>query len=233
MNAICNFYRSSIGKKVVMAVTGLMLIGFVVGHMAGNLKTFASVNPATGKHKLDEYAELLREIGAPFFGHETLLWGARIGLLLAVALHIVTAIQLAGMKKAARSVNYSRHTYGVSSFASRYMYVGGLIVAFFIVFHILHFTTGTLHFQGFEEGKVYANVVKSFQVPWIVAIYLVAMSALSLHLYHGSWSLFQTLGIDSPGLNPAIRQGAKLLSFIVFIGFLSVPIASYFGFLPL
>jgi succinate dehydrogenase / fumarate reductase cytochrome b subunit len=224
---ICEFYRSTVGKKIIMAVTGLVLIGFVVGHMAGNLKMFGGMDEA-GIYKMDRYAEFLRTMGADLFGRETLLWGARIVLLVCVGLHILMAFQLSAINRRARPISYKSQSYQSSTLASRGMMIGGIILLSFIVFHILHFTTGHLHFRGFEYGKVYANVWNGFQSPIIVGFYVLAMAALSFHTFHGAWSLFQTLGVDGPRLNPIIRGLAIVLSIVLFFGFVSVPLASSF-----
>jgi succinate dehydrogenase / fumarate reductase, cytochrome b subunit len=222
-------YRSTVGKKVIMAVTGLMLIGFLVGHMAGNLKAFAGIDPTSGLHKLDEYAHFLREIGEKMLGKGGVLWLVRIVLLGAVGLHILSAIQLARINKRARGSSYQTVRYNSSTIASRSMYYGGLVIAFFIVFHILHFTTGNLHFRGFIEGKVYNNVVLAFQSPLIVLIYLAALTAVALHTYHAGWSLFQTLGLDTPQINRPLRIGVKVLAVVLFLGFLAVPFSVLLG----
>lgn len=230
MQVLLHFYRSSIGKKVVMALTGLVLVGFVISHMAGNLKVFGGINPETGLYKVDEYGAFLREMGAGLFGHSGVLWTVRIVLLLAVVLHVVTVIQLRRMNAQARPAAYKMFSPRMSTIASRTMYVGGFFLLFFIVFHILHFTTGHLHFSGFEHGRVYANVFSAFQNPLLVTFYVLAMAALGLHLYHGVWSMFQTVGVDVPRWNPALRGLAKGVSVIVAVGFSVVPVAVMLGF---
>jgi succinate dehydrogenase / fumarate reductase, cytochrome b subunit len=230
MGALTTFYRSTLGKKVCMAVTGLVMIGFVIGHMAGNLKIFAGFEGGTAK--LDLYAEHLRAIGEEMFGRSGLLWGARLGLIAAVVLHIWSAIQLKRISAAARPVGYAKYTPRGSTFASRTMYWGGLFLALYLVFHILHFTTGTVHFAGFEEGKVYQNVVNAFRSPFMTALYVVAMVFLGLHLYHGTWSAMQTLGLDNPDRNQAFRHLARAVSLVVAVGFALVPIAVFVGLVP-
>lgn len=231
MKLLCDFYKSTLGKKIIMAITGAALVLFVIGHMAGNLKMFAGIDPETGRYKMDLYAEFLRSIGAAFMGHETFLWIARVGLLGCVFFHVLMAIQLSALKKKARPIGYIAQDYRSSTLASRYMGIGGTIILFFIVFHILHFTTGDLHTNGFVHGLVYSNVWLGFQIPWVTAFYVIAMAALCSHLFHGAWSMFQTLGIDSPRLNPILRNGAKAIAIIVFVGMTSIPLASSFGFL--
>jgi succinate dehydrogenase / fumarate reductase, cytochrome b subunit len=219
------FYRSTIGKKVIMALSGLAMILFLVGHMAGNLKIFAGINQETGDYKLDEYAQFLRDFGSPMFGHGGFLWVARLGLLLAVGIHVLMAVQLSRMNKMARADAYERRSYRASTFPARSMLAGGVIITLFIIYHILHFTVGLPVLGEFREGEVYQNVVLGFQSWHNVAIYTVALSAICLHLYHGAWSLFQTLGWDSPSLNPVLRKGAQVLSVILLLGFLVVPFA--------
>lgn len=222
---ICDFYNSTVGKKIIMAITGAALLGFVVGHMAGNLKMFGGIG-VDGVYKMDHYAEFLRTMGADLFGRETLLWGARVVLLVCVGLHILMAFQLSAINRRARPVGYKVQSYQSSTLASRGMMIGGIILLSFIIFHILHFTTGDLHFRGFEYGKVYANVWNGFQSPLVVVFYILAMAALAFHTFHGAWSLFQTIGVDGPILNPILRGVAMVLAVVLFIGFVSVPIAS-------
>lgn len=225
MTLVADFYRSTIGKKVVMAVTGLALVGFVIGHMLGNLKVFTGVDPASGLHRFDLYAVHLREIGADFFGHSTLLWLARGGLLLAVVLHIWSAVSLSILNGRAKPVTARSPRYDSSNAASRTMKWGGLFLFVFIIYHLLHFTTGTVHFRGFEEGHVYANVVAGFQSIPIAVFYVVAMFALCMHLYHGVWSMFQTLGVTSPAWNQGYRRAAQVVAIVLFLGFSAIPVA--------
>lgn len=230
---LSSFYKSTIGKKIVVALTGLFLIGFVVGHMAGNFKFFGSVDPSTGQHSLDHYAHLLRTIGADFIGSYTFLWIFRVLLLIALTLHVVTVILLSRQNKLARAGSYVSPKYTSSTFASRYMLLGGLVILAFVIFHILHFTTGDLHFQGFVEGQVYNNVVSGFSIWYVALFYVVAMACLGSHLYHGAWSVFQTLGVDNPKWNGNLRLAAKVLAMLIFVGFCSVPVLAFSGMYPL
>ncbi len=216
-------YGSSVGKKVAMAVTGLLLFLFVVGHMFGNLKVFQ------GAAKFDAYAEFLRAVGSPLLGHGQFLWIARIVLLVAVLVHVTAAIQLTRLSRAARPVGY-RHRLRpeASTYASRTMRWGGVIIAAFVVYHLLHFTFGSVH-PDFVAGSVYHNVVVGFQI-WPVALaYVIAMGALALHLYHGLWSVFQTLGANSPKYNSLRRPLAAVLALIIFLGFVAVPVSVLTG----
>ena len=214
-----------------MAVTGLLLIGFIVGHAAGNLKMFEGADAITGIYHIDTYAEALRRIGGDLLGEMRFLWAVRVGLFVCLILHVVSAVLLTRGSQAARPIGYAKVSHRSATLASRSMAVGGVIIALFIVFHILHFTTGSLHFAGFREGAVYANVYAGFSTWYTVIIYLVALTAVSLHLYHGAWSCFQTLGLDSPGRNLFLRQGAKILAVAIWVAFISVPLGVYLGFL--
>jgi len=228
MSLLCKFYQTTIGKKIIMAVSGLIFVGFVIGHMLGNLKFFFPTDVVTGQYAIDHYAEFLKMIAADLIGKENFLWLARIVLLGSLIAHVSSAIQLAIINKKARQAKYAMTAYSSSTAASRTMLYGGLFLLSFIVFHILHFTTGDVHFQSFEYGKVYANVYNGFAVWYVALFYVMAMGALSMHLYHGTWSMFQTLGVDNPKWNGGIRTIAKLVAIVLFIGFCSLPISSYF-----
>jgi succinate dehydrogenase / fumarate reductase cytochrome b subunit len=230
------FYHSTVGKKMIMALTGVVLVGFVIGHMIGNLKVFYPCHPPA-PCKIDEYAIFLREIGAHLFGHEVVLWLVRIGLVLSVVLHVDSAIRLSlrNRKSAGRGgegKRYAVSSYRSATYASRTMAIGGSILFLFIIIHILHFTTGHLHFAGFEHMHVQANVTRAFQnVGWVM-LYVVAVSGLGMHLYHGVWSMCQTLGVDSPGINKVLRTGALVIGVVVSVGFVAVPLAIFLGVIP-
>ncbi len=209
------FYETTNGKKVVMAVTGMILFGFLLGHMAGNLQVFA------GPEKLDEYAIHLRQLGP-------LLWLARIVILAAVVLHIISSVQLWSLQRQARPVPYRVKKNEDSSYASRTMMVSGPIIAFFVVYHLLHFTWVALPGR-YEHLKPYENIVYGFQQPLIAVFYIVAMLLLSLHLYHGLWSMFQSLGIASPSYTPKLKLFAKAFTFILAAGFVAVPVSVLLG----
>ena len=218
-------YRSTIGKKVIMAVTGLMLVGFVIAHMAGNLQVF--VGPA----KMNGYAAFLKGTGE-------LRWIARLGLLGAVLLHILMAWQLTRIKQRARPVDYASRQPQVSTLASRTMRWGGVLLLVFIVFHILHFTTGTLFpaasrpdalYPAYSETDVYGNVISAFRTPWVVAFYIVSMLFLMLHLFHGAWSSVRTLGLTRPSPNPLSRRVSTVIAVVVWLGFSAIPVAVFFG----
>jgi succinate dehydrogenase / fumarate reductase cytochrome b subunit len=212
------FYGTTIGKKAVMAVTGLILFGFLIAHMAGNLQFFA------GPEKLNAYAESLREI-------PPLLWGVRLVLLAAVILHIAASIQLVRLQNAARPVGYSRRKSVGSSYASRTMYWSGPIIAAFIIYHLMHLTLGVGGLP-FEDLRPYENLVAGFSNPLVSIAYIVAMLLLALHLYHGLWSLFQSLGFAHPRYTPRLKLFAKLFTIVLVIGFVSVPVAILAGIRP-
>lgn len=231
MHKLLRFYQSTLGKKVVVAVTGLALALFLVGHMAGNLKALAGFGP-DGVHKLDHYAHFLRTFGSEMFGHGGFLWIARIGLLLALVLHVVTIIQLQIRNRAARPIDYRGQQYLASTLAARTMLVGGLVLLAFIIFHILHLTLGMIVPEEFQEGQVYANVYMAFSKPVFVFVYAVAMLVIGLHLYHGLWSVFQTLGFDSPERNKSLRMLARTAALGIALGFILVPLVVVSGKLP-
>jgi succinate dehydrogenase / fumarate reductase cytochrome b subunit len=206
-----SFYRATIGKKIVMAVTGVALVGFVVVHMAGNLGILG------GAEKFNHYAELLRS-------SMPLLWGARLGLIAAVVLHIRAALQLYALKAAARPVPYAKKAYRAATPASRFMIWSGYALAAFLVFHILHFTTGTVH-PNFIEGNVFHNVTSAFKNPAIAGVYVVSMGLLYMHLQHGVYSLTQSLGLSHPRYAGGAKGFAHLLAALVAAGFAAVPIA--------
>jgi succinate dehydrogenase / fumarate reductase, cytochrome b subunit len=209
------FYETTNGKKVVMALTGFILFGFLLGHMVGNLQVFA------GPEKLDDYAIHLRQLGP-------LLWIARIVILAAVVLHIISSYQLWVLQRQARPVKYTVKKNEDSSYASRTMMISGPIIAFFVVYHLLHFTWVALPGR-YEHLKPYENIVYGFQQPLIAIFYIVSMLLLSLHLYHGLWSMFQSLGIASPSYTPKLKLSAKLFTFLLAAGFISVPVSVLLG----
>src|SRR5687768_12696362 len=211
------FYRATIGKKVVMAVTGIILVGWIVGHVLGNLLIFR------GPAALNEYAALLKS-------NATLLWAMRGALLVTVLLHIMAAVQLLRQERASRPVAYAKQVPQESTFASRTIRWGGLIIAVFVVYHLLHFTTGTLH-PTFSHTDVYGNMLSALSVPWVAAIYLVAVGALGLHLYHGIWSVFQTLGISSPSITGVRRRISVGFAAIIYLGFTAIVLAILFSLL--
>jgi succinate dehydrogenase / fumarate reductase cytochrome b subunit len=212
------FWQSTNGKKVVMAVTGAIMFLFVIGHMLGNLQIFE------GPEKINNYGHFLHNLGE-------LLWLERIGLLLAIVLHITATVQLALRNKAARPVGYSRRQAINSSYASRTMYWSGPIVLAFIIFHLLQFTAGYIHPESqFIAGDVYHNIVAGFQIWWVSLWYIFAVSLLGLHLSHGLWSMFQSLGVAHPRNSVTLRNGARILATLIVLGYVVIPISVYLGF---
>ena len=214
-----SFYQTTLGKKVVMAISGVVLIGFVIGHMAGNLQIFL------GKEKLDAYAEFLHSMPA-------LLWGTRIVLLLSVVAHFLSAFSLWKQNKAARPQAYARQVSQATTYAARTMKWGGVIVLLFIIYHLLHLTVGA-PVAGYEivHGQVYSNVVHGFSNPAIAGFYIIAQICLGLHLYHGVWSLMQTLGLNHEKYNQLRRKIATSVSLLITAGNLSIPVAVLAGLL--
>ncbi len=221
MSRVATLYRSTVGKKVLMAVSGAVLFGFVFVHMVGNLKMLFPPD-AAGHYAMDVYAEYLRDFGYPLVPHAGVLWIARFVLLVAVGIHIVSAVQLARLSRAARPRGYAKEKSLSLSYASRTMRWGGVILLLFIVYHILHFTTGQAH-SSFVAGAVHRNYVVAFQSPIVYGVYFVAQLALCFHLYHGVWSFFQTLGLSHPKYNHLRRPFAVGFALVVFVGFLTPP----------
>jgi succinate dehydrogenase / fumarate reductase cytochrome b subunit len=220
---LTDFYRSAIAKKAVMAVTGLILFGFTVAHMAGNLKLYM------GPEHLNEYAHFLRTVGEPLLPAMTLLWLARIILLVAVIFHIHSAWALTMMNREARPIDYRDRGFAKATYAARTMRWGGVIILLFIIYHLLHLTTGNAH-QDFVPGDVYHNMVSGFQVWWVSAFYIVANLALGLHLFHGVWSMFSSLGWTNARYAPLIRTLATVFAVVVTAGNLSFPVSVLLGF---
>lgn len=220
-SAPARLWRSTIGKKTVMAVSGLFLLLYLVSHMLSNLKAFL------GPEDLDAYGHWLRTVGEPVLRHEWFLWVMRVLLLAAVVAHGVAAYQLSRRDVAARPVRYA-HRRRRDDYATRTMRWGGVILALFVVWHILDLTTGTVH-PDFQEGRPYHNVVASFQNWYSNAIYIVAVLAVGLHVRHGLWSAAQTLGLSDRRRERALRGTANGLALALTAGFLAVPIGVMTG----
>src|SRR5512145_2333868 len=216
------FLTSTIGRKVIMAVTGVILVGFVIGHMLGNLQIFMG---SAAPEALKTYAEFLQH-----FGHGMGIWVARVTLLGAVALHSWSALTLTLESWKARPVRYKKWAATDSTIASRTMRWSGPALGLFVVYHILHFTVGSVH-GGFVKGEVYNNVVLGFQVWPVSAVYIAAMVFLGLHLYHGVWSMLQTLGLSHPQYDPFRRILSATLAGLVVVGNCAMPIAVLAGFI--
>lgn len=217
-----SLYGTTIGKKVAMALAGLVLFGYLVLHLIGNLKVF------TGEQHFNEYSEFLRTVGAPALGHSQLLWIVRLILLAALLVHVVAYLQLWAKSRAARTVGYRKYEPEVFSRASRAMKWGGIAILLFVVYHILHLTTGDAHPE-FIQHQPYRNLVNGFQDPLASIIYVIAMIAIGLHVYHGLWSATQTLALNNKHYNHLRRPIALGIALVITLGFLSVPFAVWLG----
>ncbi|MFB6612901.1 succinate dehydrogenase [Streptomyces sp. NPDC085524] len=215
------FWGSTIGKKTVMAVSGLIMLGYLVVHMLGNLKIFFGADEFNG------YAHWLRTLGEPFLHHEWALWIVRVVLLAAVVAHAVSAYQLSRRDIKARPVKYA-HKRRRASYATRTMRWGGVILALFIVWHLLDLTTLTVNERAWA-GHPYQNVLATFSTWYGNTIYIVAMAALGLHIRHGFWSAAQTLGAGNARRDRALKILANTLALVLFAGFVSVPVAVMTG----
>jgi len=216
VNRLAVFWQSSVGKKVVMGVTGLILVAYLLTHVLANLLVF------DGPDRINRYAALLHASGA-------LLWSARLVLLAALILHVAAATQLALRSRAARPLPYAGgRDPQVSTFAARTIRWGGVIILLFLIYHILHFTTGAAH-PDFVELNPYHNVTTGFRNPLVAAVYLVAMVALGLHLYHGVWSSGRSLGVSAPSPRPLRRRAALVLAVFVWLRFTAIVIAGSLG----
>jgi succinate dehydrogenase / fumarate reductase cytochrome b subunit len=210
------------GKKLVMAASGLVLFGFVLVHMLGNLKLYL------GAEALNHYAEWLRVMGAPMLPREGGLWLARGVLIVAVLLHIWSAWSLTRQSQAARPIAYAKKEHVAADYAARTMRWGGVILVFFIVYHLLHLTLGRVGL-GYVPGDAYHNVVAGFRNLWVSGFYVIAQVCLGFHLYHGLWSMFQTLGLSHGRFNPLRRRFAVAFAVLVSLGNISFPLAVLAG----
>lgn len=215
---LLRFWQSAVGKKWVMAVSGIVLLLFVLGHMVGNLKVFL------GAVHLNEYAEWLRTLGEPALPRTVLLWGIRLGLTAAFVLHIVSAYQLTRMNHRARPVKYQApRDYVAANFASRTMRWSGVIVGLFVIFHLADLTWGSAN-PKFVRGDVYDNVFNSFERVPVAIFYILANLALAFHIFHGAWSMFQSLGWNNPRFNSWRRSFAVAFAVVIGIGNVSMPL---------
>lgn len=218
------FFASTVGKKAVMAVTGLVWVGYLLLHLSGNLLAFA------GREKINAYSAMLNGPAVE------LLWIARAILLAALVLHVVMAFQLTALARAARPVGYHDREPQVSTWASRTMRWGGVVILAFVILHVLHFTTRDLDPAGFATATdaagrydIYGNMVASFRIWWVSVLYLAAMVVVGMHLWHGVWSFGRSLGVAQPSANPLRRRVAPALAMIVWLGFSLVPVAIMAG----
>jgi succinate dehydrogenase / fumarate reductase cytochrome b subunit len=218
-----SFYRSAVGKKWVMAVSGIVLMGFVLAHLIGNLKLYLS------REEINLYGEALRDMPGHLLPRTTLLWTVRIVLIAAFVLHIHAAYSLTVMNRRARPVAYqSPRDYVAASFAARTMRWTGTIVILYLFFHLLDLTWGSAN-PDFRRGDPYNNVVRSFERPVVAIVYIVANLALGVHLFHGAWSMFQSLGINNPRYNLWRRRFAQGFATLIVVGNVSFPLAVMFG----
>jgi succinate dehydrogenase / fumarate reductase cytochrome b subunit len=208
---------TTVGRKAILASTGIVLLAYVTLHMLANLKAF--LGPAS----LDGYARWLRGILEPALGHEGFLWLVRGVLIVCVVLHLVTATQLARRAHGARPIGYRHRAPVRGGYAARTMRWGGVIIGLFVVYHVLDLTTGTLNPDGMP-GQTYRNVTADFQHWYVVAAYTVAVVALGFHLRHGVWSGLRSLGFG--GVSRAVALGYAV---VITVGFLSVPYAVFLG----
>ncbi|MCU0304269.1 MAG: succinate dehydrogenase cytochrome b subunit [Thermoanaerobaculales bacterium] len=215
MNLTQGLYSSTIGKKILMAVTGIILFGFVVGHMLGNLQLYL------GAEQLNAYADKLQSLGP-------LLWVIRAGLAFCVGVHVVAAVQLWLRNRASRPVRYRLFRPPEVDYAARTMMWSGPIILLFILYHLGHLTVGCLH-HDFIRGDVYHNVVTTFRIWWVAGFYMLANLLLAVHLYHGLWSLFQTFGWDHPLFGRARRWIAIGFAVLIGAGNVSLPLAVLAG----
>ncbi|MGO8929678.1 MAG: succinate dehydrogenase cytochrome b subunit [Limisphaerales bacterium] len=234
MNITTNVFRSSLGKKYIMAVTGFVLFLFVMGHLAGNLQIFL------GREAINRYGHFLQS-------NPELIWPARLALLLMVGLHIWSAIMVSLENKAARPVDYQVYQPVGSSYASRTMLVGGLIVLVFIVYHLLHYTAEVqyLNFTGqnfaafmeklpgqvpAERHDIFKMMVVGFSNPLVSGFYVLGLALLSLHLSHGASSMFQSLGWKNDAYRPFLDKAAQVVAVLIFLGYTSIPVAILCGY---
>lgn len=216
------FYEAPIGKKAVMAATGVIVFIYVLGHLLGNLQVY-SPDP----EQINRYAAFLHDPSrAP------LLWGVRVLLLVAVVLHIIASVQLWLLKHAARPVGYYKKDDVPAAYAARTMVWSGPIILVFVIFHVLHLTVGAvLPLQEIGPGKpnVRANLIEGFQNPAVSGFYIFAMVLLAMHLYHGLWSMFQSLGFSYPRYTPMIKRLAAVFAIAIGAGYISIPLAILTG----
>ncbi|MEM8923292.1 MAG: succinate dehydrogenase cytochrome b subunit [Actinomycetota bacterium] len=226
-----SLYQTAVGKKWVMAVTGIMLLGFVFTHMLGNLKLYIGIVEHDGLYEYDAdvYGEWIRNLLVPFIPEYGTLWLLRIGLLGAVGLHIHAMYSLTRMNQASNKVYTAKRDWMAANFASRSMRVSGIIVLSYIVFHLADLTLGVIPGYDFEYGHVHENVIGSLSNPVVAVFYIIANVLLSIHIFHGAYSMFQSLGVSNPTYNALRRQFATGLAAIILLGNVSFPVAVLAG----
>jgi len=216
VQGLLGFYRSTIGKKVVMALTGLVWLGYVAGHLAGNLLVYR------GPDAINNYAAFL---------HSTLplLWGTRVLLVISLVLHVHAALGIRRLDRLSRPQGYAGgQRYLSSNVANRFMGVGGVVLLAFLLWHLADLTLGWVN-PDFSHSDVYGNLMASLSVTWVAAFYVVGTVALALHIYHGAWSMFQSVGVNHPKIERGRRLLATALAILLPVGFASIPVAIAFG----
>ncbi len=218
------FFTSDIGMKWMMALTGAGLLAYVLAHMIGNLKIFL------GADEINAYADALRELLHPLLPNQSVLWLLRIGLIAVFVIHIWAALILTRRNARARGdIRYhASREYVAANYASRTMRWTGIIILLFVLFHLADLTFGNAN-PDFVSGDVYHNVVASFERTWVVVIYVVAQIALAFHIYHGAWSMFQSVGLANPRYNDWRRWFAAAFALVILVGNVSMPLAVQFG----
>ena len=227
---LLSFYRSSVGKKVVVAVTGAIMIGFLLLHAYGNLHAYF------GADEINEYSYWLRSFASHLFGYGGFLWIVRVIVGGALILHVITIVLLIRQNRLARPVGYRKKSRRHRTIVGLTMLFSGLLILTFVVLHILQFTSGTLQPTPFHEkdgmGIVYINLYEAFQVWWIALCYVTAVGLVCIHIYHGAWSFFQTLGYNNADRNNFFRGTACVLAIGLFVSFSSVPVLFWTGAMP-
>jgi succinate dehydrogenase / fumarate reductase cytochrome b subunit len=218
MSRALGFYRTTIGKKVVMAVSGIVWFGYVIGHLLGNLQIYA------GPERINAYSEFLHAT-------PSVLWGTRVLLIVAIVAHVVASTELTLRNVEARAVPYARRDDVATNYAARTMIWSGPLIGVFLVYHLAHLTWGVAPGTAYDPHHVYNNVVHGFGLWWLVAIYVLAQVMLGFHLYHGAWSFFQSLGINHPRYNALRRRFATAMTLLIVAGYLSIPFAVIAGIL--
>ena len=226
-----SLYQTAVGKKWVMAVTGIILLGFVISHMVGNLKLYLGVVEHNGamEYDADIYGEFLRELLVPLFPRTVFLWLIRSVLIAAFALHIHAMYSLTMINQSANKTYSSKRDWLAANFASRSMRYTGIIVLVYLIFHLADLTWGIIPGYDYNRGHVQENVVNSLSNPIVAIIYIVANVLLAIHIFHGVYSMFQSLGINNPAYNGLRRGLAAVLAAVVLIGNVSFPIAVLTG----
>ncbi|HUK21734.1 MAG TPA: succinate dehydrogenase cytochrome b subunit [Gemmatimonadales bacterium] len=222
MRRLETLWRSLIGQKIIMAVTGLILFLFVVAHLFGNLKVFE------GPVRFNAYANGLRTVGTPFFATGQLLWAARIVLLVSLGAHIWAAVVVSRASWAARPTAYRRLVHAETTYAARTMRWGGVLIFLYVLYHLLDLTFGRAN-PSFIPGNVYHNVVASFSNWPVTTVYVVAMLILGFHLYHGLWSALQSLGLNRAPTDSWRRGLAAVIAVAIAAGYIIIPVSVLLG----